>query len=143
MRTMSMKIITGLLTAVSCLSVISCSFPQINVCLVNQTSTTVKISYSHIGLKIQNSPLCYDTVRYEVEPGKSIKIFFPVICRNKRVSDNINKLLPFVIFESPDKVICFDETDELIKLLEKRTERKNEYEFLITDSLFNQSAVKE
>lgn len=137
------KRICGFLIVVSYLCVLSCSFPRIYIDLVNHTTSTVIISYSHIGLKIQNSPLCYDTVRYEIEPGKSIKIFFPVICRNKRVFDNINKLLPFVIFESPDKVICFDETDELIKLLEKRTERKNEYEFLITDSLFNQSAVKE
>lgn len=131
------KRICGFLIVVSYLCVLSCSFPRIYIDLVNHTTSTVIISYSHIGMKIQERPLCYDTIRYEIEPGKSEKICFPVMCRKEKVFDKICKLVPFVIFETPDKSICYDKIDELIRLFAIRTDNKNEYKFVITDSLFD------
>lgn len=114
----------------------SCSFPKIYVDIINQTSESVIVSYSHAGLKTKH-PLSYDTIRFEIKAGARRELSFPVMCNKKKLIEKLNKQIPFVIFEKPNKSVYIDTQDKLIKLLDKKTEYKNKYEFIISDSLFN------
>lgn len=136
MKNKLINLLLMLLIFGACLVWGSCSFPRIYVDIINQTSSTVHVSFSHGGLRTQNHPLCYDTIRYEIKAGMREKIGFPVF-GNKRSIEKLVKQIPFIILETPTKSKRFKETDEIIKMFSKRTAFKYEYEFVITDSLFD------
>lgn len=119
-----------------CLLLASCSFPRIYVYLVNQSSTSVQIGYSHAGLMIQKRPVCYDTIRFEIKASEGKRIGIPAI-NCKRTIEGLSKQIPFIIFETPAKSVCLEGPEEVVKVFNKRAGPKYEYEYIITDSLFN------
>ena len=112
------------------LSLSSCDpYQVITIDFVNHASVPIKLSYAK---EPYSSP--YDTIYHELAVDSNQKIAFLVFGFGKKaLSENI----PFLKFESSTKSVCFEESDEMKRLFDKKMGFKYKNKFIITDSLFN------
>lgn len=113
-----------------CLSLSSCDpYQVVTIDFVNHASVPIKLSYTKVPYSIP-----YDTICHELAVDSNQKIAFLVFGFGKKaLSENI----PFLKFESSTKSVCFEESDEIKRLFDKKMGFKYKNKFLITDSLFN------
>lgn len=118
-----------------CLSLGSCDYYRIiSLEFINQTSVPVEVCYSRIHTIYSDDSVACDTTRYKVATGTNLKTDFWVWWGGRKT---LSKEIPFFEFKTPTRSVRFEGRDEVIKVFDKYNKFEDTYNFVISDSLFN------
>lgn len=99
----------------------------------NETPGLVRMSYATLNMD-GNDKWYKDTVSYEIEKDSVLRLYFKATYNNS--VKKLGKCILFFKFETPEKSVCLEGPEEVVKVFSKHVEYKG-YEFVINDSLFN------
>lgn len=121
------------LNFIMCLGLGSCCGIPNPVDFHNETPGLVRMSYATLNMD-GNDKWYKDTVSYEIEKDSVLRLYFKATYNNN--VKKLSKCILFFKFETPEKSVCLEGPEEVVKVFSKHVEYKG-YEFVINDSLFN------